>query len=301
MKYRLYILIAALGVMLTACSPKAEEQAASVESGPAITTQSGQVISADETPIYYESTGTGDTALVFVHGWCCDHSYWREQIDRFAGDYQVVTLDLAGHGESGRNRTEWTASRFAEDVVAVADHLKLTRMVLIGHSMGGTVVVEAAGRMPERVLGLVAVDTLQNVERKWSEDDFNRFIEPMEDDFVKTTTEFVTKGLFTADADPELANRVAADMAQCPPEIGVAMMRGMFNHDIKPVLDTLDMPIRLINSDLYPTDMEANRRHMKDAELILLNGLGHFPQLEDPQRFNDTLQQVLDSQVQTER
>lgn len=299
MKYRPLILIAAFGMMLVACGPKSEEQAAKVESGPEIPIQSGQVLSADETPIFYESTGSGKTALVFVHGWCCDHTYWSEQVDRFSGDYQVVTLDLAGHGESGLNRTDWTASRFAEDVVAVADHLNLNRIVLIGHSMGGTVVVEVAARMPERVAGLVAVDTLQNVERKWSEEDFNAFVGPMEADFVKTTTEFVTKGLFTEDADPELANRVATNMAQCPPEIGVAMMRAMFNQDIKPVLDTLDIPIRLINSDLYPTDMEANRRHMKDAELILLDGLGHFPQMEDPERFNDALQRVVDDILRT--
>ncbi len=299
MKYRLFILLTSLTVILAACGPNSGEQAASVESGPVIRTQSGQTLSADETPIYYESTGSGETALVFVHGWCCDHTYWNDQIDRFSGDYQVVTLDLAGHGESGQNRTEWTAPRFAEDVVAVADHLKLNRMVLIGHSMGGTVVVEAAARMPNRVMGIVAVDTLQNVERKWSEEEFNRFIEPMEADFVKTTTEFVVKGLFTADADPELANRVATDMSQCPPAIGVAMMRAMFNHDITPVLDTLDIPIRLINSDLYPTDMEANKRHMKDAKLILLDGLGHFPQMEDPPRFNDALQNILEELATT--
>jgi pimeloyl-ACP methyl ester carboxylesterase len=39
--------------------------------------------------------GAGDTALVFVHGWCCDRSFWHRQVDAFSGDHRVVTIDLA--------------------------------------------------------------------------------------------------------------------------------------------------------------------------------------------------------------
>ena len=92
-------------------------------------------ISPDGVPIYYETQGTGQPALVFVHGWSCDRSYWERQVGHFAHQYQVVAIDLAGHGESGLNRQAWTMPAFGEDVVVVVEKLGLEQVVLIGHSM----------------------------------------------------------------------------------------------------------------------------------------------------------------------
>ena len=63
-----------------------------------------------------EVRGKGDTALVFLHGWCGDREYWKHQADAFAADYRVVTLDQAGHGESGKDRKQWTLADLAADV-----------------------------------------------------------------------------------------------------------------------------------------------------------------------------------------
>src|ERR1700736_510591 len=59
--------------------------------------------------IVCEVRGKGDTALVFLHGWCGDREYWKHQVDVFAADYRIVALDQAGHGESGKGRKAWTA------------------------------------------------------------------------------------------------------------------------------------------------------------------------------------------------
>ena len=257
----------------------------------------GTVASPAGGEIAYESNGKGETALVFVHGWCCDRTYWKNQVDAFKDRYQVVTIDLGGHGESRMNRPAWTLEGLIDDVLAVVNSLNLEHMVLIGHSMGGTVVVETAARIPDRVIGIVGVDTLQNVEKKYAEEEFNAFVGPMETDFAGTTVGFVTKGLFRPDSDPALVEQVAQDMAQGPASVGVGLMKNLFNHDLTGALAGLDMPIRLINADLYPTDEEANRRHMKNFGLVLLEGTGHFPQLEDPERFNQALDGVLNEIV----
>lgn len=70
--------------------------------------------SADGTTICYETHGEGPLALVFVHGWCCNHTHWQHQIAHFAKDYQVVTLDLGGHGTSGQGRAQWTMREFVQ-------------------------------------------------------------------------------------------------------------------------------------------------------------------------------------------
>jgi pimeloyl-ACP methyl ester carboxylesterase len=123
------------------------------------------VLSFDGTPIYYEVCGEGEPALVFIHGWCCERGYWVNQLSEFAQRHKVVAVDLAGHGESGLDRKAWTIPAFGEDVVAVAEKLGLSKAILIGHSLGGSVIVEAARRMPEQVIGLVGADTFRDVER----------------------------------------------------------------------------------------------------------------------------------------
>src|SRR5258708_25210544 len=108
----------------------------------------------------------GDTALVFLHGWCGDREYWENQVEVFAADYRVVALDQAGHGESGKGRKAWTADGLAGDVEAAGEALGLKRVILVGHSMGGAGALLAAKRMPGTVVAVVRGDTLQNAEVK---------------------------------------------------------------------------------------------------------------------------------------
>src|ERR1700730_13941068 len=82
---------------------------------------SGTAASPDGVGIHYETTGKGRPALVLVHCWTCDSSFWQDQVARLAKNHQVVTLDLAGHGRSGRTRKNYTIEAFGQDVKAVAD------------------------------------------------------------------------------------------------------------------------------------------------------------------------------------
>ena len=91
------------------------------------------VRSGDGVPLAFEVHGAGAPALVFVHGWSCDRSYWRGQLRPLAARYRTVAVDLAGHGESGLGRRAWTMAAFGEDVVAVVEQLGLVQLVLIGH------------------------------------------------------------------------------------------------------------------------------------------------------------------------
>ena len=91
------------------------------------------VASADGVMIHYETRGSGDRELVFVHCWSCDRCYWEEQLDEFSKDYQVVAVDLAGHGESGMGRETWSMEAYGADVAAVANKLGLKELILVGH------------------------------------------------------------------------------------------------------------------------------------------------------------------------
>ena len=147
-----------LAVALVALSPPARAGS--------LGTVSGTATSPDGVPIRYDAAGKGDPALVFVHCGGCNRGFWDGQMAYFAAKHRVVALDLAGHGQSGSGRKDWTMDAFGEDVVSVVEALGLKRVVLIGHSLGGPAVLEAARRMPGRVAGLVLVDSWVDFEQR---------------------------------------------------------------------------------------------------------------------------------------
>ena len=250
-------------------------------------------LSADGNSLYFDVLGQGTPALVFVHGWSCDRSYWKGQIDHFAAEHRVVAMDLAGHGESGIERPTWTMPAFGEDVAAVIENLHLEKVVLVGHSMGGDVIVETALQMPERVVGLVWVDTYRTLGSPESREELDEFVEQFRQDFATATRELV-RGMFPAGADSNLVEWVAADMASAPPRIAVdALGHAIGNHDLVVAgLRQLTVPVVAINPDYRPTDVKALRKY--GVRTVLVPGVGHYPMMEDADTFNRILDKVLE-------
>ena len=120
--------------------------------------------SSDGQLISYNVFGNGETTLVFVHGWSGDSRYWRYQIPYFSQKYRVVTVDFAGHGNSEQNRKVYSLEAFGQDIKAVVEDVNAKKVILIGHSMSGEIVAEAARLMPDRVIGIIGADSIQNVE-----------------------------------------------------------------------------------------------------------------------------------------
>jgi len=259
-------------------------------------------LSADGVPIAFRVQGDGEPVLVFVHGWCCDKSYWEAQAAHFSKKHKVVAIDLAGHGESGLGRETWTIAAFGEDVVAVADKLGLERMVLIGHSMGGPVVLEAAKRMPGRVIGLVGADTFKIIEPEFTREQANEWLTSFRADFVGTTDRHV-RSMFPPGADSVLVEKIVADMCAAPQQVGLGALEAsldfLFN-DLPGALQETGPPIRCINSNMYSTDLETARRYASSFEVSFMSGVGHFVMNEDPETFNRLLEEAVAELVRLE-
>ena len=253
----------------------------------------GTVTTPDGVRIHYETTGKGRPALVLVHCWTCDSSFWKDQIARLAKNRQVVTLDLAGHGASGRTRTEYTMQAFGQDVKAVADELKLDRMVLVGHSMGGAVILEAAKLLGSRVVGLVPIDTLLDVEQSSDPKESDAVMAKMQADYKGQTTAFIRQYLFAPTTPPAVADRILAQTTAFPPEIAISALRNNWNYNAAPGFDALKVPIVAVNGDRFPTNFAANRRHAPQFDAVIMKGVGHYPMLEDPARFGTLLDEAL--------
>ncbi|MEW6196794.1 MAG: alpha/beta hydrolase [Bacteroidota bacterium] len=257
-----------------------------------IYSKESKVKSIDGVEISFDVIGEGDIALVFIHGWSCDKSYWNYFKDGFAKDYKVVAIDLAGHGASGLNRENYTVELFGEDVTAVVNHLMLNKVILIGHSMGGAVIIEAAKRLPGKVLGLVGVDTYQSFVDNWSTEQKENFLKSFTENFVETTKRFV-KSMFPQTADSNLVKKVAEDMSSAPPEAAVSSIRNVFFYDPIPTLKEINLPIISINCDMYPVAIEENKKIVKDFDVKFIKGVGHFLMLEKPGEFNELLSEAI--------
>ncbi|MGD9950883.1 MAG: alpha/beta fold hydrolase [Desulfobulbus sp.] len=254
------------------------------------------VLSRDNTPISYEVYGTGEPTLVFVHGWSCDSRYWRLQVDQFAKKYRVVVLDLAGHGQSGMTRRCYSMHSFAEDVRAVTEAVGSKTVILIGHSMGGEIVAQAALMMPDRVIGLIGVDTLENVEYPLSRQEAEAMLAPMIDNFRGESRAFV-ETMFRPDTDPAVRQWVLDDMSSAPPSIAFEAMEAYLHEYVSGrvarVFDKIKVPVICVNGDLWPVDLEANRRHIQSFESIVVPGGDHFLMLDKPNAFNQAMEQAV--------
>lgn len=248
----------------------------------------GNIKSADGIPIHFTMRGNGDTALVFVHCWSCDSSYWRAQMEAFAADYRVIAVDLAGHGQSGMGRKDYTIPAFADDVQRVIGSLDLKKVVLVGHSMGGSVIIETALRMPERITKLVAVDSFETTFQWPAENKIAEILAPFKTDFYKTTYQMVNS-MFSPTADPAIAQHIANDMALAPPEVGISALTNIFkwvSNDYQNKRGQLKSPLIHINA--------AQTSQLSTPEkIIAVPNVGHFIPQEAPDRFNAALKQAL--------
>ncbi len=254
------------------------------------------VYSEDSTAISYEVYGKGDPTLVFIHGWSCDSRYWRNQIDKFSKHNRMVLIDLAGHGHSGSSRQNYTMEAFGEDVKTVVDEIGCSNVILIGHSMGGAVIAEAANLMPQRVKGLIGVDTFEDIEYPLNEDGYNMMLAPFQQNFVTGTQQFVQSMLLPT-PDSTLQMWIASDMSAAPKASAISAMQAYLKQivsgDAARVFDELNIPVVVVKSDMYPVNYEANRRHIKSFNAIEIEHADHFLMLNHSKEFNTALKKTI--------
>jgi pimeloyl-ACP methyl ester carboxylesterase len=253
-------------------------------------------ISKDGTPISYEIFGKGEPTLVFVHGWSCDARYWRAQVPVFSKKHRIVVLDLAGHGHSGMSRTRYTMDSFGEDVRAVTESTGSHRVILIGHSMGGSVIAAAARLMPGRVIGLIGIDTLENIEYPMTREELKKMIAPLEENFRDGSRQFVGE-MIASNTDPQLREWILSDMSAAPPSVAISAMNEMMTQyvtgEAAKVFDQIRIPVITVNGDLWPVNYEANRRHMFSFDAIVLKEADHFLMMDRPIDFNKALEKAI--------
>ncbi|MGA1976246.1 MAG: alpha/beta hydrolase [Bacteroidales bacterium] len=255
-------------------------------------------LSSDGVRISFSVNGKGNPPLVFVHGFMCSECIWRDQVSYFSQKYEVVTIDLAGFGASGNNREKWGMVAFGKDVAAVVNKLHLRNVILIGHSMGAPVIIEAAKIIPDRISGLVIVDFLQNIETKYPEELIGKKYRSNMD-FQFSSAPFIKKIKFAFKNNPEEVGKKLISMCDTirPDTLGwhesyYDCFRWL-NEDCTKSLEAIQTPIISINSDQNPTNIEAFREYHPEFEVKIIQDVYHFVFLEAPEKFNLFLEESI--------
>ena len=246
--------------------------------------------------MHYKTAGQGNPPILFVHGFACDLSDWQAQCDRLQEDTTVLACDLRGHGSTPGQPADCSIETYGADVASLLAKLELPPAILVGHSMGCRVVLQAYRDAPERVAGLVLLDgsSIGTGDRGAAEQAMSEHLR------VKGYEAFVRdffEEMFVASSDPNLKSAIIARALRLPAEIGANLMPRLAGWDAAEARTTLDsvlVPLLAIQSttlnseckrvSLCPgqtsTWMELVRDHVPSARIVTLPGQGHFPHLE---------------------
>jgi pimeloyl-ACP methyl ester carboxylesterase len=185
---------------------------------------------------------------------------------------------------------------FGEDVRAVTESTGSRRVILIGHSMGGSVIAEAARIMANRVMGLIGIDTLENIEYPLTREELKKMMAPLVKDFRAGSRQFVDE-MISPKTDPKLREWILSDMSAAPPAVALSAMNDMMSQyltgEAAKIFDEIRVPVITVNGDMWPVNYEANRRHMLSFDAIVLKGADHFLMLNRPEQFNRTLEKAI--------
>ncbi len=248
------------------------------------------ISSFDGVDLSCEVRGSQNNPLFFVHGWSCNRDFFAPQAEYFSESHQVISLDLAGHGQSGSGRTEWTIGNFARDVNAVVNALALESPILIGHSMGGAVCLEAARLLGENVAGVVLADTFVFDYGHFDKTQIEQFLGSFRADFPRAIKGLVEQT--TPDGTSQaLRESMISAMSSASLAMAIPAFESLLHWDALPIFQALNIPVCCVNGSLI--NAEACQRYDSFWHATQMPQAGHFLQLEDPDGFNRCLSNML--------
>ncbi|WP_157592054.1 alpha/beta fold hydrolase [Solirubrobacter soli] len=240
----------------------------------------------------FDEAGDGP-AVVLIHGHPFNRSMWAPQLHELPG--RVIAPDLRGYGDSPLTPGTVQMRELAADIWETLD---VERVAVVGMSMGGLIAMEMVHARPERVsaLGLVAttaqpVTDAERAERRALADEVERV-------GMGPLVEYMAPPLFGPDAPPDVVASVHAMMERNRPAGAAAAMRGRVQRpDYRPILRAVDVPVFVCvgDHDTWSTaEVTAELVGcLREPEVLVLEGVGHMPNLERPEAFNAALSAFL--------
>ncbi len=247
----------------------------------------------DGVALAFEETGAGDPPVVLLHGIACDRRFLAPQLEHLARRHRTIALDLRGHGESDAPEQDYAIATFADDVAWACAALGVRRPVLVGHSLGGLVALQAAAADPELAGAVVALDSVllpgeEHVRRM--RDLFTRLRTPAYE--AELRAHFAR--FFLKTDDPDRRAWILDAVARTPRHVVVsAWERGTDDFDGAAALRACRAPLLYVDAGTPNADLARAARLCPDLTIARTTGTGHFHQLEVPEQVNAAIERFL--------
>lgn len=231
---------------------------------------------------------------MLVHGMRCDHGHMRTLFDHLSATHRVVNVDLRGHGASDAPDSDYSNEEMAGDLAWLADQLGMNRPVMIGHSFGGSLSLYLATTRPERVGGLVLLDSgVRSTAEKEAEMGAviaaaARGTDPAEGQ------RFFADRLFGPDDDPAVKADILAAMDTTPEHAARAMGQTVLGFDAGTAAIECAVPALFILADRpfsTPAMIAALGPNWRVGQVV---GAGHFVQVFAPTQVNAMVDRFLE-------
>ena len=257
--------------------------------------------------MHFVRSGRGAPALVFVHGFACSHQDWASQIQFFSGKYETVACDLRAHGATPGRPHECSIEHYGGDVAALINNLELASCVLIGHSMGCRVVLEANRLVADKVAGIVLVDGSRLADRDPPAAEAAARAGIAKAGYPAFAENLFREMFFTVSPTSEaIVRRAVTQSAEFGPELWPRMARwdagsmdAAFDAVRAPLLaiQTTTRDANMRRAPLKPGDTSPWLEYLKSkrARIEIIPDTGHFAQIEKPEAVNRLIDRFVSS------
>lgn len=252
--------------------------------------------------------GSGAPTLIFVHGGFCNRHDWAAQINALATRFRLVTLDMPGHGESPLP-AEFTVAALAQAVCGVKAQAR-GPVVLVGHSLGVDVILEAWRQSSEQIAALSLIEG--GLVADGDPDEAAAAVESKMDAVgLDVFLDAAFRQMFTHASDPQMRDRVLARLRQIDRAFAREIILSKVRWDARfaaPVLASVTVPLQLIQSTHFDETFQRRSlpagtstpwielvlRQQPASEICHVSGVGHFPQIEAAPLVNDCIRSFVD-------
>ncbi len=256
------------------------------------TTSQAKAATRDGVTLRYIDTGAGEPPLLFIHGWTCNRTNWRDQMPYLAKKHRVVAVDLRGHGESDKPDQDYTIEGFVDDVAWFIDKIGLEHPVVIGHSMGGVIALNLARKHPKLVSAIVMVDSpimpFPDAVRRMVDQILAGLQTPA---YAAVAEGFARQAFFNENTKPEIITEVMASLSAHQRVYYTALHSTLadVNHPAGPI----PVPALFIRA-ATPLATEDDLRERYPGLGVITVPCAHFIQIEQPAATNNIISDFLD-------
>jgi pimeloyl-ACP methyl ester carboxylesterase len=250
----------------------------------------------EDVVLNFETSGSGGTPLVFVHGWCSDHRFFRPQFEYFQGSHRVVAVDLRGHGESSKPREDHSIATYAADVAWLCEELNLDRPVIVGHSMGSFIALEVVSQFPSLVSAAVLVEPAPIVFSPQFQSGMPELVQALSGPHhVEAQRGFLEDSgmFFLPTDDPERKDWIVDAMTSVRQDVMLSSLMAMATWGGEALEKRWVLPALDIVGRNPLTDPSLLRTLCSDLEVVETKDVGHFNQLLAPDEVNRAMEEFL--------